>query len=143
MTATNYLEQIVKTERLIKNKLIEIEKWRTIAEGTSANVMGERVQTSVAYHKMEDAIIKMHEVEEKTAQELAHYKEMMREMIATIEKLDTQSYDLLHKMYVQGRQLKDIKQTYGISWKSIERRKEKALKDLQGILDEREKEISS
>ena len=46
MTAKEYLNQIRKLDKLIENKLSELEHWRMVATGITSSFGGERVQSS-------------------------------------------------------------------------------------------------
>ena len=56
VTAKEYLNQILKLDKLIENKLSELEHWRMVATGITSSFGGERVQTSGGRSKMEDAV---------------------------------------------------------------------------------------
>lgn len=139
MEAKVYLERMNKITRLIENKLYEIQQWEHIAQGTSAPVSGERVQSSGSLHKMEDAVIKMNEIRESIAEKVTEYIEIQQDVINTIEKLDSSYYDILHKRYIQGMNLYEISIVYNRSISSVRKKHGKALKQVQNILNEREK----
>lgn len=137
MEAREYLEKVRKIDRLIENKMIELEQWRTIAEGTSAKVAGERVQTSKSQHKMEDAVIRIDEIKNEINSIVLANMEYKQEVIATIETLEPTYYDVLHKIYIQDMQIAEVAAVYHSTMRNVLRRKGKALKQLQGILNER------
>lgn len=139
MEARLYLEQVTKIDRLIENKLIEKMQWKAIAEGTSASGTGERVQTSVSLHKMEDAVIRIVEIENEINDIVLKNMEYKQDVINTIEKLDPNYYDVLHKIYIQRMQIAEIAVAYHSTERSVLRKKSKALKKVQMILNEREK----
>lgn len=139
MEAKSYLERVRKIDRLIENKMVELEQWRTIAEGTSAKTIGERVQTSKSQHKMEDAVIKIEEIKDSINDIILENMEYKQEVVSTIEKLEPNSYDVLHKIYIQRMLIEQVAIAYNTTIRSVNRKKGKALKQLQGILNEREK----
>ena len=63
MDVWEYLRQVEKKDLQIRNKLIEQQQWRDIAMGITANMDGERVQSSGAKSKMQDAVIKLVDME--------------------------------------------------------------------------------
>jgi len=139
MDAREYLEQVGKIDRLIENKLIEKEQWRSIALGTSASGSdGDRVQSSGSKEKMADAVIKIIEIEEEIDELVDKLVDTKQDVIRTIERLDSISYDILHKRYIQGKDLYEICDLYGRPVPSIKRKQGKALKQVQTLLNERE-----
>lgn len=137
--AREYLERALDIDERIKNKTLEKEQWRSIAECTSASAEGERVQSSGSMHKMEDAVIKILEIEEEIDEMIEQLINMKQEIIKTIDKIeDTKSYSLLHKRYVQGKSFEEIQDQTQFSQSTIERKFNQAYEQVQRILDEAE-----
>lgn len=133
MDARKYLEQIEKIDKLIQNKKYEKDQWLSVAEGTSVSADADRVQSSGELHKMENAVIKAVELEKRIVQ----LEEEKQEIISTIEQLDVEHYDILHKRYVQYKSLDIISHESGYAWSTIKNKHKEALKQLQIILDRR------
>lgn len=140
MNARNYLEQVIKIDKVIKNKAIEYEQWHQLACSISAGgSTGDRVQASGSKQKMADAVIRAVEIEEEIKKYCAKLADTKQEIVDTIEQLDSASYDILHNRYIQGKDLVEIADMYGKPVATIKRKQGKALKKLQAILDERQK----
>lgn len=107
MKAKTYLMQVKKLDRMIQNKRIEMEQWRNIAESTTAHSDCERVQSSGSKQKMADATINILEIEEEISLCISSLIQIRKAVIRTIEKLPSDEYDLLHKVYI-GRIEKDV-----------------------------------
>lgn len=138
MEAKAYLEKVSKLDKLIANKLKEIEQWKSIAEGTSISSNADRVQTSVSLHKMEDAVIRIVDLENETREMIDSYIAMKQDVISVIESLsDATLYDILHKRYIQGIPLTEVSIILDLSWESTKRKHKKALRLVQEILNER------
>lgn len=138
MEAREYLERALDIDERIKNKRLEKEQWRAIAECTTAPSDGERVQASGSLHKMEDAVIKVTEIEAEIDKMLKQLIDMKQEIIKTIDEVrDTRSYSLLHKRYVQGKSIEEIQNEKKVSKSTVERQLESAYELIQNILDER------
>lgn len=135
MDAKEYLEQIEKNECIIANKQIEKKYWMDIATGTTANIGGERVQTSGDGHAKEKQIIEMVLIDE----EIERLKGEIAEIISTLQRLKKSEYDFLHKMYVQHLSLKEVQTAMKKSYSWAKLMHNKALMNLQKILDEQEK----
>jgi hypothetical protein len=87
-------------DKLIENKLIEKEQWKSIAEGTTAPSEGERVQASTSKEKMADAVLKMIEIQTEIEAQVQKLIRTKQDIISTIEQLKPIEYNLLHKMYI-------------------------------------------
>lgn len=132
MDAKEYLEQIEKNEKIIANKQIEKKKWLEIATGATAKIGGERVQTTSTGDKMENQVIEAVLIEE----EIERLKGEIAEIINTIERLKATEYDFLHKMYVQHLSMKTICTTMRKSYSWAKAVHNRALRNLQRILNE-------
>lgn len=132
MDAREYLAQIEKNECIIANKQIEKKYWMDIATGTTANVTGERVQTSGTGQGKSNQIIEMVLIDE----EIERLKGEIAEIIATLQKLKKSEYDCLHKMYVQHLSLKEVQTAMKKSYSWVKSKHKQALENLQRILNE-------
>ena len=133
MNAKEYLMQVKKLDRMIRNKSAELEMWHSIATGTGSKADGEKVQSSGSQQKMEDAVVKSVQVE----WEISDLIDRKSQIINTIEQLPTEEYDLLHRKYIQGFDLVDIAKIRGKSYSWATTVHGQALKHLQVFLDEK------
>ena len=120
--AITYLEKPGKLDLWIKNKLIEKQQWRDIAMGITANMDGERVQSSGAKSKMADAINKCVDIEAEIDGLIDILIDTKKEVIHTIEQLDSPiEYDVLHRRYIQYQTLQEIADHYNkdYSWSKL------------------------
>lgn len=140
MNARDFLKQPKKLDKMIENKLNEKEQWKSIATGTTAPLGGERVQSSGSQQKMADAVARFIDIEKEIDECIDNLVDTKKDVIAVIEQLNASEYDLLHKVYVQFFTLQEVADLYekSISWaKTIHKR---GLKNVQRILDDRQKE---
>lgn len=136
MDAKCFLRQVEKLDARIRNKLIEQQQWRDIALGITANMDGERVQSSGARSKMAEAIDKCVDMEREIDSLIDSLIDTKKEVIAIIEQVDSPiEYDLLHKRYIQRMQLQDIADEYGREYGWATTTHGRALKSVQDILD--------
>ncbi len=137
MNAKDFLRQIKKLDMLIKNKLIEIQQWKEIANNTTANLTGARVQSSGNPHKIADAIGRYIDLEREINQDIDKLIDIKKDVISVIEQLNPAEYDVLHKIYVQYLTFDEVaiacKRT--TSWATTVHGR--ALKHVQIILDQR------
>lgn len=138
MIAKDYLAQVAKLDILINNKLIEQRQWMDVALGITANMDGERVQSSGAKSKMAEAIDKCVDIEAEINDIVDRLIDTKRDVIATIENVDSPiEYDLLHKRYIQHFELQEIADHYGKEYGWSTTTHGRALKSVQEILDAR------
>ena len=109
-----FLEQVEKLDSIIKNKLIEKQQWKDIALGITANMDGERVQSSGAKSKMADAINKCVDMESEIDDLIDNLVDTKKAVIKTIEQLYSPTeYNVLHMRYIQYKTLQEIADQYG------------------------------
>ena len=136
MEVRKFLRQVETLDVRISNKLIEQKQWRDIALGITANMEGERVQSSSSQNKMADAITKCVDMEAEINRLVDILIETKKEVIETIERLDSATeYNVLHMRYIQFQDLQDIADKYGKDYSWATTTHGRALKHLQVILD--------
>ena len=136
--AQEYLEQVEKFDSMIKNKLIEQQQWMDIALGITANMDGERVQSSGAKGKMANAIDKCVDMEAEIDALIDKLIELKKDVIQTIEAVDsTVEYNLLHMRYIQFLSLQEIADDYDRDYTWATTTHGRALKSVQEVLDGR------
>ena len=136
MDAKYFLNQVKKLDLQITNKLIEKQQWHDIALGITANMDGERVQSSGAKSKMADAIDKCVDMEAEIDSLVDKLIDTKKEVVQTIEQLDSPSeYDILHKRYIQFMSLQEIADYYGRDYTTITTAHGRALKNVQALLE--------
>ena len=137
MIAKDFLQQPKKLDMMIVNKLAEQRQWRDVALGITANMEGERVQSAGTQSRMADAVEKCVDMETEINSLIDSLIETKREVIQTIEKLDSPvEYDVLHRRYIQYISLQDIADHYHKDYGWATTVHGRALKSLQEILDE-------
>lgn len=151
MKAKEFLRQIQKTDRMIENKLIEKEQWKSVALGTTAHIQTakiggvvqglDRVQQSGSQNKMADAVERYIDIETEIDEYIDELVDIKKDVISVIEQLDIVEYDLLHKVYVQGIELYDVTNYYDKSYSWVTMTHGRALNNVQKILDARERNM--
>lgn len=133
-----YLEQVEKLDLVIRNKLIEKQQWKEIALGITANMEGERVQSTGAKSKMADAIAKCVDIEAEIDSLIDKLVDLKKEVTHTIEKLQSPTeYNLLHMRYIQFIPLKDIAERWNTEYTNVTTAHGKALKKVQEIMNKK------
>ena len=137
LKAKEYLQQVEKLNKMIDNKLVELEQWKSMATGITASSDGERVQASGSQQKMADAVSRYVDIQNEVNAQIDRLVELKKEVISTIEQLPALEYDLLHKVYIQFIKLEDVAVTYNKHPKWAARLHGSALQKVQKIIDER------
>ena len=133
-----YLEQVEKLDSIIKNKLIEQQQWRDIALGITANMEGERVQSSGSQSKMADAVAKCVDMEAEIDSLVDKLIDLKKEAIQVIEGLHSPTqYNVLHMRYIQYKDFWEIADKYGKDYSWVTTVHGRALENVQGILEEK------
>lgn len=138
MEAKEFLKQVEKLDSQIKNKLIEQQQWRDIALGITANMDGERVQSSGAKSKMGNAVERCVDMEQEIDSLVDKLIDTKKEVIQAIERLPSATeYNLLHLRYIQYIPLIEIADMWNTEYTNVTTAHGRALKSLQKILDEK------
>ena len=140
MKAQDFLKQLKKLDKMIENKLIEVEQWKAIASGTGTFAEGERVQSSGSQQKMADAVARYVDFETELNATIDTLVDTKKDVISVIERLDAEKYDVLHKVYVQYLTFEEVAHILGKSKSWIAGKHGTALKEVQNILDGRSME---
>lgn len=137
MRAKDYLNQISKIDRLIENKFAEMEHWKAIATGTTAYSEGDRVQSTGSKEKMADAVARYLDMEGEINADIDRLIDKKQEVISTIEQLNVDEYDILHKIYVQFKTFQEVAAEKGKSYSWVTSKHGRGLANLQRILEGR------
>lgn len=139
-----FLSQPKKLDLQIKNKLIEKQQWRDIALGITANMDGERVQSSGSKSKMSDAIVKCVDMEAEIDRLVDKLIDTKREVIRVIEQLDSPTqYDVLHMVYIQGKTLQEVADSYNMSYDWAATTHGRALRSVDAVRKTQRLSVSS
>lgn len=140
MKASTFLEQVETIDTLIKNKLIERQQWEDLAQSITAQMGGERVQSSGSQSKMADAVIRCIAEEDEIDRQVARLAAKKRDVVSVIEQLKLNEYDVLHMRYIQKLSFYDIADAKGhdYNWATTVHGRGKA--SVQRILDARKKQ---
>lgn len=134
--AQAFLERVEMLDAIVENKLIEQRQWKDLALNITANMGGERVQSTGSKSKMADAIEKCILLEEEIAVAVDKLIAEKRSVVKIIEKLySPMEYKILHLRYIQHVSLKDIAERLNREYTWVTTTHGRALKHVQNILD--------
>ena len=125
-------------DTIVHNKLIEQKQWHELALNITANMGGERVQSSGSKSKMADALNKCIDMESKISDAVDKLAAEKTEIVTTIETVDSPiCYNVLHLRYIQYKTLQEIADKYNKSYDWVKTTHGRAIAAVQRILDEK------
>lgn len=134
-----YLEQVEKIDAIVEGKLIEQRQWKDLALNITANMEGERVQSSsTTTSKMEDAVIQCMMVEGQIAAEVERLIAKKQDVVQTIESLyNPTEYRILHMRYIQNIDFDGIAQKMKKDYSWVTTTHGRAVRHVMDILNKR------
>ena len=130
-----FLERVEMIDTIIANKLIEQRQWKDLALSITANMGGERVQSSGSQSKMADAVNKCIDMESEIAEAVDKLIAEKQNITRTIEQLySPMEYKILHLRYIQYIKLSDIAVQLDKDYSWVTTTHGRALKNLQILL---------
>lgn len=133
-----YLERVKGLDTKIKNKLIEQQQWKDIALSITANMEGERVQSSGSKSKLENAMVKCVDMDTEIDSLVDQLIDTKKEVIQTIEQVYNPTwYKLLHEKYIQHKRLDEIADDCNKSYDWAKVNHGRALRVVEKILSAR------
>lgn len=131
MTTKEYLGQMRNIDQLIKDKIEEAERWRSIAEKMTGNINEICVQTSKEPDKMANAVVRLVDLMEESDEQAVNLIELKHKVIQQIDGLHDlgyiKDYNILKSYYVQEKSLSLIARECYYSYKQMKRLYEKAI----------------
>ena len=113
MDARAFLESVEKADIIIANKLIEKQQWHDLALSITANMEGERVQSTGAKDKMASAVERCLDMEDEIDRAVDKLAKVKPNVTQVIEQLySPMEYNVLHMRYIQYKSLSDIEERY-------------------------------
>ena len=132
-----YLELVGKIDAIVEGKLIEQRQWKDLALSITANMGGERVQSSsTTTSKMEDAVIKCIMIEEEIAAAVEKLISEKKNAVRIMEALHSPTeYRILHMRYIQYISLADIAERLNREYTWVTTVHGRAVKHVQNLLN--------
>lgn len=134
MTTKSYLEQIERLDRMIQNKLSEIEQLKHIATSITIAPKEVNVQVSADKDRMGSAVAKLIDLEQETDRLVDEYIDKRKRIIEQIDSIkDTNMYHVLSERYISRKGLSVIAVEMGYSFKQVCRIHGNALTEFERI----------
>lgn len=128
MTTKEYLSQISRLDRMIKNKLTELSQLKELLCGLSAIPNEEKVQATPNFDKIGTAYCKIEEMEENIDKLIDEYVDKKNEIIAQIDSMEDEThYNILFSRYIEKKTFEKIATDMHYSFRNTTRLHGKAL----------------
>lgn len=142
MEAKEKLLRIKHIDTLIQNKTAEKNYWKAnmmeLATCITPQMNGERVQSSGSKQKMADTVDSGIDRIRRMEKRIAELYAEMDAIIAIIDMLPEDKSDILHKVYVQYKSLKEVAALRGESYSWVTTNHGIALKMFSDLLQKQE-----
>lgn len=135
MKAKEYLQQIRKCDRIIENKLSEIDSLRGLAESVTSTWKEDAVQSSGATDKLGDTVAKIVDLQTEINADIDTLVDLKREIMSVIDRLEAPFCDLLYKRYFQFLKWEEIAVGMNCSFRHVIRMHGTALKMVEHVLE--------
>lgn len=134
MTTKSYLEQVERLNRMIQNKLSEINQLKHIAMSITNEQKEINVQTSSDKDKMGTAVAKLVDLERETDKLVDDYINKRKRIIEQVDSIsDTNMYHVLSERYISRKELSVIAVEMGYSFKQVCRIHGNALEEFEKL----------
>ena len=132
-----FLERVEMVDAIVPNKLIERQQWRDLALSITAQMDGERVQSSGSKSKMANAVERCHDMEGEILDAVENLIKEKEKVVSTIEKVDNpMEYKILHMRYIQYIPLIDIAVKLNMEYTNVTTIHGRAKKSVKAVLEQ-------
>ena len=136
MKAKEYLMQVVRADRMIDNKLHEIEELRRMAISVTSVLKDDSVRGGGDNgDKVGTMVSKIIDMEYELDREIDKLVDLKREVMSVIDQLEPTKCEILYKRYLQKKTWEKIAVETGFSYVWVCKLHGRALQDVERILD--------
>lgn len=134
MDTKQYLRQISRLDKMIKNKIVELYQLKELYTSISAIKSDENVQTTPNFDKIGTAYAKICEKEHELDEITDLYIDKKSIIISQIDQMDDEThYEILFSRYVERKTFEKIADEMSYSWRQIIRLHGIALKEFEKL----------
>ena len=135
MKAKEYLMQVVRADRMIDNKLHEIEELRRMAISVTSVLKDDVVSGGRTEDKVGTMVSKIIDMEYELDREIDKLVDLKREVMSVIDQLEPTKCEILYKRYLQKKTWEKIAVETGFSYVWVCKLHGRALQDVERILN--------
>ena len=140
MNALEELKQILINEAKVESKCESLIRLNSLAEKVTAAMDGETVSGSKDPDKMGNNLVKKEKLKRELAMVQDEYERHRDFMSGVVDRLNNPVYiKILYGLYFNGKELKDVANEIGYSYRHTQDLRDVAVQDVQKILGEIEK----
>lgn len=134
METKQYLRQISRLDKMIKNKMIELYQLKELYTSISAIKNDEIVQTTPNFDKIGTAYARICEKEQELDEIIDLYVDRKSVIISQIDQMDDEThYEILFSRYIERKTFEKIADEMSYSWRQIIRLHGIALKEFEKL----------
>ena len=134
MDTKQYLRQISRLDKMIKNKIVELYQLKELYTSISAIKSDENIQTTPNFDKIGTAYAKICEKEQELDEITDLYIDKKSIIISQIDQMDDEThYEILFSRYVERKTFEKIADEMSYSWRQIIRLHGIALKEFEKL----------
>jgi len=132
MMAKEYLSQAFRLDQRINSKLEQVANLRDLATKATASIHAERVSGTKQRSPMENAIVKLIDLEREIDADIDKLVDLKREIIGVINSVEQPEYHLLLELrYLSYKTWEEIAEVMNYSWRNVHYVHSKALKTVK------------
>ena len=132
MTTKEYLSQAYKLDQRINSKLAQVASLRDMATKATASIHAGRVSGTEQRSPMENAVIRLIDLEHEINADIDKLIDLKRELVACISEIDNPVYRVLLELrYLGGKTWEDVSKAMGHELLWIYRLHGKALQEVE------------
>lgn len=133
MMAKEYLSQAFRLDQRINSKLEQVANLRDLATKATASIHAERVSGTKQRSPMENAIVKLIDLEREIDADIDKLVDLKREIMGVINLVEQPEYHLLLELrYLSYKTWEEIAEVMNYSWRNVHYVHSKALKAIEG-----------
>lgn len=135
MTAIEWLDRVRKLDVLINAKLAERDQWLNLGARLTSESDGMPHAKGAVSDPVGNAGIRLAELARETDRLIDEYIDHKQQVIRVLEQLPAKEYAVMHRLYVRYMTWPQISEELGICNMTIWRLHQKALKNLQNVIE--------
>ena len=129
--ADEFVKRIRQIDHIIARRMVEYERWNSIASDIGCPSLGERVSSSRNLNRGADAICSYVGIDS----EIASLGEERERIVKILDRLPTDEHDVIFELYVDSLSIKEVAYQHHRSYEWVKIKRKKALELIQSMLD--------
>lgn len=134
MQVKEFLSQATSIDTMIKSKLEQLEKSKSLSMKVISNLKGNRIDVSDEKNNevVENIIVKMKNFENTLKDDIDRYVDLRREIEDTVNLTSDVNYRLILQLrYIAGKPWDEIADTLGYDLRTVYRLHTKAIREIE------------